>query len=142
MNIGITSYALSMKKHTLFELAKNTPYFQHIGVEFVEAENGFAKLALKYKDCLTHPFGYFHGGVIASLADSAGINAVLTTLQKDEKALTLEMKINFLLPAKDREIFAEGKVIHRGKKIAVSDVDVKNTEGQLIAKAIVTCTIF
>ena len=126
----------------LIELAESTPYFQHIGIEIVETKDGFAKLALKYKACLTHPFGYFHGGVIASLADSAGINSVFTMLQKDEKALTIEMKINFLLPAKDREIYAEGRVIHRGKRIAVSDVEVKNPEGLLIAKAIVTCTIF
>ncbi|MCX5805992.1 MAG: PaaI family thioesterase [Proteobacteria bacterium] len=130
-----------MYEHALFELAKNTPYYQHIGIEIVEAGDGFAKLVLKYKDCLSHPFGYFHGGVIASLADSSGINAVMTTLREGEKALTLEMKINFLLPAKNPEIYAEAKVVHRGRKIAVSDVDVKNTEGQLIAKAIVTCTI-
>ncbi|MCX5811409.1 MAG: PaaI family thioesterase [Proteobacteria bacterium] len=130
-----------MNKHALLELAKNTPFYQHIGIEVVETGDGFVKLALKYKDCLAHPFGYFHGGVIASLADSAGINAVLTTLQKDEKALTLEMKINFLLPSKDQEIYAEGKVIHRGRKIAVSDIDVKNIKGRLIAKAIVTCSI-
>lgn len=130
-----------MNKHELLKLAENTPYYQHTGIEVIETGDGFARLALKYKDCLSHPFGYFHGGVIASLADSAGINAVMTTLQNDEKALTLEMKINFLLPVKDPEIYAEGKVVHRGRKIAVSDVDVKNIEGRLIAKAIVTCTI-
>jgi uncharacterized protein (TIGR00369 family) len=130
-----------MNKNELLELAKNTPYYQHIGIEIVESEDGFARLALKYKDCLAHPFGYFHGGVITSLADSAGINAVMSTLQKDEKALTLEMKINFLSPSKDAEIYAEARVVHKGRKIAVSDVDVKNIEGQLIAKAIVTCKI-
>jgi uncharacterized protein (TIGR00369 family) len=130
-----------MNKHALLELAKKTPYYQHIGIEVVEIGNGFAKLALKYKDYLSHPFGYFHGGVITSLADSAGINAVMTTLKEDEKALTLEMKINFLRPSKDTEIYAEGNVVHRGRKFAVSDVDIKNIEGRMIAKAIVTCTI-
>ena len=125
----------------MLKLAQNTPYYQHIGIEIAETFDGFAKLVLRYKDCLTHPFGYFHGGVITSLADSAGINAVMTTLQKNERALTLEMKINFLLPAKDTEIYAEAKVVHRGKRIAVADVEVKNIEGRLIAKAIVTCTI-
>ncbi len=122
-------------------MAKDTPYYQHIGIKIVETGEGFAKLAVGFDDHLTHPYGYLHGGVIASLADSAGINAVRTTLKKDEKALTLELKINFLLPAKNNEVYAEGKVVHRGKKIAVSDVDVKNPEGQLIAKALVTCSI-
>ncbi len=123
------------------KLAKNTPYYEYLGIEIVEADEGFAKLRLDFKDHLTHPFGYFHGGAIASLADSAGINAVLTTLNNEEKALTLEMKINYLLPVKDVVVFAEGKVIHKGKKFAVADVDVKSDDGQLVAKAIVTCAI-
>jgi uncharacterized protein (TIGR00369 family) len=123
------------------KLAKNTPYYEYLGIEVVEADEGFAKLRLDFKDHLTHPFGYFHGGAIASLADSAGINAVLTTLNDEEKALTLEMKINYLLPVKDAVVFAEGKVIHKGKKFAVADVDVKSDDGQLVAKAIVTCAI-
>jgi uncharacterized protein (TIGR00369 family) len=123
------------------KLAKNTPYYEYLGIEVVEADEGFAKLRLDFKDHLTHPFGYFHGGAIASLADSAGINAVLTTLNDEEKALTLEMKINYLLPVKDAVVFAEGKVIHKGKKFAVADVDVKSDDGQLVAKAIVTCSI-
>jgi uncharacterized protein (TIGR00369 family) len=123
------------------KLAKNTPYYEYLGIEVVEAYEGFAKLRLDFKDHLTHPFGYFHGGAIASLADSAGINAVLTSLNDEEKALTLEMKINYLLPVKDAVVFAEGKVIHKGKKFAVADVDVKSDDGQLVAKAIVTCAI-
>jgi acyl-CoA thioesterase len=123
------------------KLAKNTPYYKYLGIKVVEVDEGFAKLRLDFKDHLTHPFGYFHGGAIASLADSAGINAVLTTLNDEEKALTLEMKINYLLPVKDAVVFAEGKVIHKGKKFAVADVDVKSDDGQLVAKAIVTCAI-
>jgi uncharacterized protein (TIGR00369 family) len=124
------------------KLAENTPYYKHLGIEVVEAREGYAKLKLDFKDHLTHPFGYIHGGAIASLADSAGINSVLTALKDEEKALTLEMKINYLLPVKDGAVFAEAEVIHKGKKYAVADVDVKSDNGQLVAKAIVTCAIF
>jgi acyl-CoA thioesterase len=131
-----------MIKDLQLKLAENTPYYKHLGIEIVEVGVGFATLKLDFKDHLTHPFGYFHGGAIASLADSAGINSVLTTLNDEEKALTLEMKINYLVPVKDIVIFAEGKVIHKGKKFAVADVDIKSDDGQLVAKAIVTCAIF
>jgi uncharacterized protein (TIGR00369 family) len=123
------------------KLAENTPYYKHLGIKVVEARDGYAKLRLDFKDYLTHPFGYFHGGAIASLADSAGINAVFSSLNNKEKALTLEMKINYITAAKDVVLFAEAKVIHKGKKFAVADVDVKSDDGQLVAKAIVTCAI-
>ncbi len=123
------------------KLAEKTPYFKHLGIEVVGISEGFAKLAIDFNDHLTHPFGYFHGGAIASLADSAGINSVLSLIRDDEKALTLEMKINYFMPVKDVKIYAEGRVIHKGKRFAVSDVDVKTIDGQMVAKAIVTCAI-
>ncbi|MCX5817061.1 MAG: PaaI family thioesterase [Proteobacteria bacterium] len=123
------------------KLAKETPYFKHLGIEVVGISEGFAKLAIDFKDHLTHPFGYFHGGAIASLADSAGVNSVLSILSDEEKALTLEMKINYFMPVKNVKVYAEGRVIHKGKRFAVSDVDVKTVDGQMVAKAIVTCAI-
>jgi acyl-CoA thioesterase len=131
-----------MNKDLQLKLAKETPYFDHLGIKVVEAGEGYAKLTLDFQDHLTHPFGYLHGGAIASLADSAGINAVISLLNDDEKALTLEMKINYFVPVKHVIVYAEGKVIRRGKKVAVSDVDVKTVDGKLVAKAIVTCAIF
>jgi len=123
------------------QLAEQSPYYRHLGITIVEATEGYAKLRLDFQSCLTHPFGYLHGGAIASLADSAGINAVLTTLKDEQKALTLEMKINYLLPVKDTALFAEAKVVHSGKKFALADVNVKNSDDRLVAKAIVTCAI-
>ncbi len=130
-----------MKEELQRKLAKGTPYFEHLGIEVVEIGEGYAKLQLNFEDHLTHPFGYFHGGAIASLADSTGVNAVLTLLREDEKIATLEMKINYFVPVKNVVVYAEGKVVHKGKRFAVADVDVKSMKGSLVAKAIVTCAI-
>lgn len=130
-----------MKEELLRKLAKGTPYFEYLGIEVIEISEGYAKLQLDFEDHLTHPFGYFHGGALASLADSAGVNAVLTLLREDEKIATLEMKINYFVPVKDMVVYAEGRVVHKGKRFAVADVDVKNVNGELAAKAIVTCAI-
>jgi uncharacterized protein (TIGR00369 family) len=131
-----------MNRDLQLRLAEDTPYYRHLGIELVELNQGTAKMSLDFKDHLTHPYGYFHGGAIASLADSAGFNAIFTLLEQEERALTLEMKINYLAPAKDELVYAEAKVIHRGKRFAVSDVEVKSTSGTLVAKAIVTCAVF
>jgi len=130
-----------MKEELLRKLAKGTPYFEYLGIEVIEISEGYAKLQLYFEDHLTHPFGYFHGGALASLADSTGVNAVLTLLREDEKIATLEMKINYFVPVKDTVVYAEGRVVHKGKRFAVADVDVKNVNGELTAKAIVTCAI-
>jgi uncharacterized protein (TIGR00369 family) len=131
-----------MERDAQIGLADRTPYFHHLGMELVEVREGFARLQVAYEEHLTHPFGYLHGGVIAGLADSAGFNAVLTLLGETERAATLEMKINFLQPTRGEVIEAEGRVVHRGKRTAVSDVVVNNKAGKIIAKAIVTCAIY
>jgi uncharacterized protein (TIGR00369 family) len=130
-----------MKEELQRKLAKDTPYYEYLGIEIIEISEGYAKLRLDFEDHLTHPYGYFHGGAIASLADSTGVNAVLTLLREDEKIATLEMKINYFVPVKDTVVYAEGRVVHKGKRFAVADVDVKNVNGELTAKAIVTCAI-
>lgn len=131
-----------MNKDSQLKLAKDIPYYKYLGIEIVEVNEGYAKLRLDFKEHLTHPFGALHGGAIASLADSAGINAVLTVLDQSQRVVTVEMKINYLLPAKDAAVYAEGKVIQKGKRVAVSDIDVKGSDGRLVAKAIATYAIF
>jgi uncharacterized protein (TIGR00369 family) len=132
---------MAMNKDLQLTLAQNTPFYRHLGIKVVELGEGFAKLSIDFSDHLTHPLGYFHGGAITSLADSAGFNAALTLLENDDRMLTLELKINFFTPMKDEILYAEGRVIHKGRKIAVSDVEVKSTGGALVAKALVTCAI-
>ncbi|HOE17647.1 MAG TPA: PaaI family thioesterase [Syntrophorhabdaceae bacterium] len=130
-----------MKEELQREMAKGTPYFDHLGIEIVEVSEGYAKLRFDFKDQLAHPFGYFHGGAIASLADATGVNAVMTLLGDDGKIATLEMKINYFVSVKNVALYAEGKVVHKGKRFAVADVDVKSMNDEFIAKAIVTCAI-
>jgi uncharacterized protein (TIGR00369 family) len=130
-----------MDLQSLRKLAENTPYYGHLGLRIVEAGHGTATLSLEFKNHLTHPFGFYRGGAIASLADSTGINAVFSLLEDHEKAVTLEMKINFCQAAKAGMVRGEGRVVHRGRRYAVADVEIKGEDGGLVAKAIVTCAI-
>lgn len=124
-----------------FQLAKKTAFFDHLGIVLEEAKDGYARLRLPFRPELAHPYGYFHGGAVASLADSAGVNAVFAIPGQSGNVATLEMKINFLVPVKDDVIYAEGRVIHQGGTVALSDVEVKDSRGRIIAKALVTCAL-
>ena len=54
---------------------------------------------------------------------------------------TIEMKINYLKPFNGGEIFAEAKIIHKGTQTAIGDVDIRDSNGNLVAKAISTYAI-
>jgi len=85
-----------------------------------------------------------HGGIAATLLDSALGCAIFTTLTKGESWTTLELKINFVRPmtAATGPVRAEGRVIHRGRSVATSEGDLKDRAGKLYAHATTTCMIF
>lgn len=79
-----------------------------------------------------------HGGVVASLADSAAAWAVYGSDNLKGIPVTVEMKINFLKPVKSGKLIAEARNVHGGSRIFVVDVEVKNDKGILVAKSLVT----
>lgn len=79
-----------------------------------------------------------HGGVIAALADTAAAIAAYTVIPRGTELVTIELKINFLLPVAEGKLSAEGKVLRAGRNFIVVECDVTNPEGALAAKALMT----
>ena len=52
------------------------------------------------------------------------------------------MKINYLKPFSGGEIFAEARIIHKGSQTAIGDVEVRDGNGDFIAKGLATYAIF
>jgi len=75
---------------------------------------------------------------MASLADSAAAWAIFGSNNLQGNPVTVEMKINFLKPVTAGKIVAEARNVLEGSRIFVADVDVKDGEGNLVAKSIVT----
>lgn len=91
-----------------------------------------------------NPLGTVHGGWAATLLDSALGCAVHTTMEKGEGYTTAEFKVNLTRPItpKTGEVVCEGRVIHRGRTLAVSEATLKDADGKLLAMGTETCAIF
>jgi uncharacterized protein (TIGR00369 family) len=85
--------------------------------------------------------GYIHGGAITALCDTAVAIAIFTMIGEDEKIVTVELKVNFLAPA-DGDVRATARILHKGRRTAVGEVDVTTAAGALAAKALVTYYIY
>jgi uncharacterized protein (TIGR00369 family) len=90
-----------------------------------------------------NPIGLIHGGLAATLLDSAMGCAVHTTLPAGVGYTTLEIKVNYVRPVRADKgpIRCEGTVIHRGRRTATADGRVVDDEGKLYAHATTTCLI-
>ena len=114
------------------------PVSSMLGMEIVEYGEGRAKFAMNVDKRYHNPMGTVHGGIITSLAEDAMGVALMSTLEKGESFVTLELKMNFIKSVQSGRITAKGKVVHRGKTIALVESDIEDSEGNLIAKSVST----
>ncbi|MGF7006120.1 PaaI family thioesterase [Aminobacter sp. BE322] len=91
-----------------------------------------------------NPLGTVHGGWAATLLDSALGCAVHSTLAKGEAYTTAEFKVNLTRPITPNtgEVVCEGRVIHKGRTLAVAEASLKDGSGKLLAFGTETCSIF
>ena len=91
-----------------------------------------------------NPIGTVHGGLAATLLDSAMACAVHTTLPQGMAYTTLELKINYLraMTVKTGEIDCVGRVIHSGRQQAVAEGWIVDAAGKRIAHGTTTCLIY
>ncbi|MEM3464219.1 MAG: PaaI family thioesterase [Candidatus Bathyarchaeia archaeon] len=122
----------------LIEQGAESPFYKLLDMKIEEVQNDYARLSIEICEKHLQFLKTVHGGVIAALADSAAAWAAISVSNPNSIAVTVEMKINFLRPVSSGKLTAEARNIHKGSKIFVSDVDVKNGVGELVAKALIT----
>jgi uncharacterized protein (TIGR00369 family) len=85
---------------------------------------GECEIRLPYRPELSQQHGYFHGGIIGTIADSAGGYAAFTLMPADSSVLTVEYKMNLLAPGDGEALIARGRVLKSGRSLVVVQVDV------------------
>jgi len=83
--------------------------------------------------------GTLHGGILCDIADAAMGIAYASNLAEGETFTTLELKINFLKPVWNAKLTAEGRVVKAGRTIGLTECDIVDQDGKLVACASSTC---
>ena len=113
-----------------------------LGRKILEADpqGGLLRTQFDLKPEFTNPLGHIQGGILAAMLDSTMSLALATVIDATETIPTLELKVNFLRPAKGR-VIGTGKVIQQTKSVAFLEGKLEDTEGNLIATASATSLI-
>ncbi|MFB6752541.1 PaaI family thioesterase [Streptomyces sp. NPDC056353] len=114
-----------------------------LGMRFDEVDHGRIVISLDTRPDFANPLGTVHGGIAATLLDSAMGCAVHTTLPAGAGYTTLELKVNYIRAASTDGVTltAEGTVIHAGRRTATAEGKVLDGQGRLMAHATTTCMI-
>jgi uncharacterized protein (TIGR00369 family) len=115
-----------------------------LGYDVTEAANGRVVVTVTPNGTHLNPSGTVHGGLAATLLDSAMGLAVRSTLEKGVGQTTLEFKISLRRPITPETgpIKAEGVVLSRGRRIGTAEGRITDQAGRLLAHGTTTCLIF
>jgi uncharacterized protein (TIGR00369 family) len=106
------------------EVTARPGFTSTIGTRVVAVEQGEVQMALDRRPELLQFDGHFHGGVIAALADHAAGGAVTTALPAGKIAVTIDLHVNYLAPAKGATLIAKARAIRVGSTVGVAHVEL------------------
>lgn len=117
---------------------------QTLGYDVTEAAQGRVVVVALPTGAHLNPAGTVHGGLAATMLDSAMGLAIQTTLEKGVGSTTLEFKVSFIRPITPETgpIKAEGIVISRGRRVGTAEGRVTDGEGRVLVHGTTTCLIF
>ena len=115
----------------------NTPSFdRYCGIEYLELSSDCCITRVQLRKELCNPGGIAHGGLIATLTDSAAIAAAVEADNRQHLITTQNVDIHFLRPAAGTYLRAVARVIRKGRHICVVQTDCYSDNDSLIATAI------
>ncbi len=119
------------------------PIAELMGFDIEEVGEGRVVFGVQPQEYHYNPIGMVHGGLAATLLDSAMGCAVHSLLPEGRAYTTLELKVNFIRPLKHDigRVRAIGKVIHIGGKVATAEGSVVDAAGKLYTHATTTCLL-
>jgi uncharacterized protein (TIGR00369 family) len=145
IELGRTAHELSGLEYMrhLIDQQRKVPIGETLGFRLVDAADGQAVFEAEAGPWAYNPIGSVHGGWYAAVLDAPLGVALHTLLPKGAGYTTLEMKVNFVRAVRpDTGVLrAIGKVVHKGKRTAVTEARMEDAEGRLYAFATSTCLI-
>ncbi len=115
-----------------------------LGMRLDELDAGHVVFSLDTHPELSNPLGIVHGGVAATLLDSAMGCAVHSLLAPGEGYTTLDLHVHYVrpVPLDLGRITATGSIVHRGRRMATAEGRVADATGRLLAHGTTTCMVF
>jgi uncharacterized protein (TIGR00369 family) len=122
----------------LRDVLESVPFAKLLGIELAAAEKGAVTLQLQIRAELRQNQGVLHGGVIASLIDTATAFAIVSQLTEPEKFTTVDLTVSYLRPLTQGIVTAQARVVRAGRRLLNITAEVYDGAGKLAAVALST----
>jgi uncharacterized protein (TIGR00369 family) len=112
-------------------------FAERLGAEVVTADDGSARVRFEARDDHLNPAGTLHGGVLATLVDTAMGQAVRSVTDDGDVPATSQLTVTYLRPGTTGSLDVTARVRTRGEHLTVCEAEVEQ-EGRSIAHALAT----
>ena len=126
---------------TISMVVNQSPYFSLLSMKIKDLGWGTSVLEVQLEEKHLQPFGFVHGGAIASVMDAATFWAAFPQVKDGMGLTTVEIKVNYLAPVREGKLVAKGRCIKIGKTLALGETYINSAEGNLIAHGTATMMI-
>jgi len=137
---GAKQHITEERKQRAADALQSLAFAKLVGMRLVDIRPNEAVIQMEMRDDLRQPSGVLHGGVTATLIDTAMAFAVRTHLADHEFTATIDLTVHYLRPHTEGIVICTAKCVRAGKRIFTVSADVENKEGKLIATGLSTYT--
>jgi uncharacterized protein (TIGR00369 family) len=117
----------------LLALVNGSPFPAHLPFRLASIGLDEARVELEVEQIHLQPLGTVHGGVIATLIDTATYWAAFLVLPENTGLVNVDLKLNYLRPVSGGVLIAEGRCLRAGRTISYAEAHVTDGDGRLVA---------
>jgi uncharacterized protein (TIGR00369 family) len=119
--------------HALLAMINRSPFPQHMQMQIESIAPDRCRIVLDADERHRQPFGIVHGGVYATLIDTATFWAAFLRIPDGAGLVNVDLKLNYLQSVTDGRLTAEGFCIRAGRTISYAEARVMDEAGTLLA---------
>lgn len=99
-------------------------FMKLINAKLADVQPGYCEIHIPYHENLTQQHGFFHAGIISTVADNTAGYAAFSLMNENSSVLTVEFKINLISPADGGLLIGKSKVLKNGRTLTICQSEV------------------
>ena len=131
------------RRRAVADLMPETPFLKGLGIVFDRYDPDEVTIRLPFREDLTNDGTYYHGGVVASVIDTAGAAAAWSNhdFANGSKASTVSMTVNFVGAARKSDLLCTARTVRRARELIFIEITTTDVDGRIVASAVQTYRI-
>jgi uncharacterized protein (TIGR00369 family) len=143
LTVPLSSQEQQKRRQAVRDLMLTTPFIGGLGIVFERYEPDDVTIRLPFREDLTNDGTYLHGGVIASVMDTAGAAAAWSNHDFDNgmRGSTVAMSIQYTGAAKRCDLLCHARTARRRKGLTFTEITATDADGNVVEHAVQTYRI-